>query len=135
MYGYKYGSRVNNLCILKLSFNAKDSEETLVMVISAREDKPRTRLAATKTVHSPPSPPPDTLFTVAQWLWNLTITISYYCFLAKAEKHWRNSEKLLSRLSDWVMFAKDKFILQLNLVGSSSSQTFFIIVFIKRDFV
>ena len=62
-------------------------------------------------------------------------TISYYCFLAKAEEHWRNNEKLLSRWSDWVMFAKDKFILQLNLVGSSSSQTFFIIVFIKREFV
>ena len=33
------------------------------------------------------------------------------------------------------MAAKDKFILQLNLVGSSSSQTFVIIVFMKRDFV
>ena len=75
MYGYKYGSRMNNLCIFKLSFNAKDSEETLIMDINAREDKPRTRLAATKTVHPPPPPPPDTLFTVAQRLWNLTINV------------------------------------------------------------
>ena len=78
MYGYKYGSRMNNLCILKLSFNAKDSEETLIMDINARGDKPRTRLAATKTVHPPPPPPPhppDTLFTVAQRLWNLTINV------------------------------------------------------------
>ena len=58
MYGYKYGSRMNNLCIFKLSFNAKDSEETLIMDINAREDKPRTRLAATKTFHPPPPPPP-----------------------------------------------------------------------------
>ena len=76
MYGYKYGSRMNNLCILKLSFNAKDSEETLIMDINARGDKPRTRLAATKTAHPPPPPhPPDTLFTVAQRLWNLTINV------------------------------------------------------------
>ena len=40
-----------------------------------------------------------------------------------------------SLLRDWVMIAKDKFILQISLVGSSSFQTFFIIVFMKRDFV
>ena len=69
MYGYKYGSRMNNLCILKLSFNAKDSEETLIMDINAREDKPRTRLAATKTVHPPPPPPPrHTLYCSSETL-------------------------------------------------------------------
>ena len=104
---------------------------------SSREDKPGTRVAATKTAHPPPHPPPPPppLLIVAQRLWNLTITLSYYWFLAKAEKRWRNNEKLLSSLRDRVMAAKDKFILQLNLVGSSSSQTFFIIVFMKRDFV
>ena len=69
MYGYKYGSRMNNLCILKLSFNAKDSEETLIMDINAREDKPRTRLAATKTFHPPPPPPPrHTLYCSSETL-------------------------------------------------------------------
>ena len=84
-----------------------------------------TRLAATKlpTPQTPPPPPP--LIIGAQRLWNLTITLSYYSFLAKAEKHWSKNHKLLSRLSDCIMVAKDKqLILQLNLVGSSCSQTF-----------
>ena len=47
---------------------------------SSREDKPGTRVAATKTAHPPPHPPPPPppLLIVAQRLWNLTITLSYY---------------------------------------------------------
>ena len=89
-----------------------------------------TRLAATK-LPTPQTPPPP-LIIVAQRLWNLTITLSYYSFLAEAEKHWSKNHKLLSRLSDWIMVAKDKqFILQFNLVGSSCSQTFFDYCFLK----
>ena len=89
-----------------------------------------TRLAATK-LPTPQTPPPP-LIIVAQRLWNLTITLSYYSFLAKAEKHRSKNHKLLSRLSDWIMVAKDKqFILQFSLVGSSCSQTFFDYCFLK----
>ena len=92
-----------------------------------------TRLAATK-LPTPQTPPPP-LIIVAQRLWNLTITLSYYSFLAKAEKHWSKNHKLLSRLSDWIMVAKDKqFILQLNLVGSSCSQTVFNYCFHETGF-
>ena len=92
-----------------------------------------TRLAATK-LPTPQTPPPP-LIIVAQRLWNLTITLSYYSFLAKAEKHWSKNHKLLSRLSDWIMVAKHKqFILQLNLVGSSCSQTVFNYCFHETGF-
>ena len=92
-----------------------------------------TRLAATK-LPTPQTPPPP-LIIVAQRLWNLTITLSYYSFLAKAEKHWSKNHKLLSRLSDWIMVAKDKqFILQLNLVGSSCFQTVFNYCFHETGF-
>ena len=94
-----------------------------------------TRLAATK-LPIPQTPPPlPLLIIVAQRLWNLTITLSYYSFLAKAEKHWSKNHKLLSRLSDWIMVAKHKqFILQLNLVGSSCSQTVFNYCFHETGF-
>ena len=59
-----------------------------------------------KMVKITPTPP---VFIVAQRVWNLSSTVSYYCFLAKAEKHWRNNENLLSILSDWVG-CRDKFI-------------------------
>ena len=57
-----------------------------------------TRLAATK-LPTPQTPPPP-LIIVAQRLWNLTITLSYYSFLAKPEKHWSKNHKLLSRLDN-----------------------------------
>ena len=92
-----------------------------------------TRRAATK-LPTPQTPPPP-LIIVAQRLWNLTITLSYYSFLAKAEKHWSKNHKLLSKLSDWIMVAKHKqFILQLNLVGSFCSQTVFNYCFHETGF-
>ena len=51
---------------------------------------------------------------------NLSITFSYYWLLsAKAWKFCRNNCKFLSGLNDWVMVAQHKFILQLDLIGSS----------------
>ena len=49
MYGYKNGLRMNKLCIT----NAKDSEETLIMVIKGGSLEPGTRLAALKLPMSP----------------------------------------------------------------------------------
>ena len=46
-----------------------------------------TRLAATKLPTPQTPPPPTPIIIVAERLWNLTITLSYYSFLAKAEKH------------------------------------------------
>ena len=63
-------------------------------------------------------------------------TVSYYCFLGKAEKTLEKQRKIaVYRLRD----CKEKFILQLNLVGSSGPlvkhfQTFFYYCFHETGF-